>query len=192
MADQEDKQGAEVDEDGVQIQTYTAMVLVVVPPSDFDEQTLRQARSSLYNVHVGTYSVSSETKELVTGRLQDEFLTDGALADAKLDDYVGVVFVGGEGALALADDPDALRLAREAAAADKLIGAWGHSVAVLAKAGILKGKKVAGDPAIKDLVTQAGGKFSGRQIEQAGKIATSRDAAVALRFGKLLAQIVAI
>ncbi len=192
MAEQEEKDGAELDDDGVQIQSYTAMVLVVVPPSEFDEQTLRQARSSLYNVHVGTYSVSSVTKDLVTGRLQDEFLTDGALSDAKLDDYAGVVFVGGEGALALADDPDAVRLAKEAAAADKLIGAWGHSVAVLAKAGILKGKKVAGDPSVRDLVTGAGGKFSNRQIEQAGKIATSRDAAVALRFGKLLAQIVAI
>lgn len=192
MAEQEDTEATNVDADGIQIQSYTAMVLVVVPPSEFDEQTLRQARSSLYNVHVGTYSVSSETKEMVTGRLQDEFLTDGALSDAKLDDYAGVVFVGGEGALALADDADAVRLAREAAAADKLIGAWGHSVAVLAKAGVLKGKKVTGDPEIADLVRQAGGKFTGRQIEQAGKIATSQDAAVALRFGKLLAQIVAI
>lgn len=192
MADQEDTEATNVDADGIQIQSYTAMVLVVVPPTEFDEQTLRQARSSLYNVHVGTYSVSSETKDMVTGRLQDEFLTDGALSDAKLDDYAGVVFVGGEGALALADDADAVRLAQEAAAADKLIGAWGHSVAVLAKAGVLKGKKVTGDPSVEGLVRNAGGKFTGRQIEQAGKIATSQDAAVALRFGKLLAQIVAI
>lgn len=192
MAEQEDNEATNVDADGIQIQSYTAMVLVVVPPTDFDEQTLRQARSSLYNVHVGTYSVSSETEELVTGRLQDEFLTDGALKDAKLEEYAGVVFVGGEGAAALADDPDAVRLAREAAEADKLIGAWGHSVAVLAKAGVIKGKKVTGDPDVADLVKQAGGKFTGRQIERAGKIATSQDAAVALRFGKLLAQIVAI
>jgi len=192
MAEQEDNEATNVDADGIQIQSYTAMVLVVVPPTNFDEQTLRQARSSLYNVHVGTYSVSSETEDMVTGRLQDEFLADGALKDAKLEDYAGVVFVGGEGATALADDPDAIRLAREAAAADKLIGAWGHSVAVLAKAGVIKGKKITGDPEIADLVKQAGGKFTGRQIEQAGKIATSQDAAVALRFGKLLAQIVAI
>ena len=119
-------------------------------------------------------------------------MVDGRLSDAKLDDCVGVVFVGGEGAGVLADDPDAIRLAREAAEADKMIGAWGHSVAVLAKAGVVKGKKITGDPGVKELVKQAGGKFTGRQIEQAGKIATSRDAAVALRFGKLLAQIVAI
>ncbi len=192
MADQEEKQDENVDADGIQIQTYTAMVLVVVPPTEFDEQTLRQVRSSLYNVHVGTYSVSSEVDDVITGRLQDEFMVDGPIRDAKLDGYAGVVFVGGEGSPVLAEDPDALRLAREAAAADKLIGAWGHSVAVLAKAGILKGKKVTGDPAVRDLVVQSGGKFTGRQLEQAGKIATSRDAAVALRLGKLLAQIVAI
>ena len=192
MADQEENEDTNLDEDGIQIQQYTAMVLVVVPPSEFDEQTLRQARSSLYNVHVGTRSVSSQYDDVITGRLQDEFMVDGRLSDAKLDDCVGVVFCGGEGAGVLADDPDAIRLAREAAEADKMIGAWGHSVAVLAKAGVVKGKKITGDPGVKELVKQAGGKFTGRQIEQAGKIATSRDAAVALRFGKLLAQIVAI
>ena len=57
MAEQEDNEATNVDADGIQIQSYTAMVLVVVPPTNFDEQTLRQARSSLYNVHVGTYSL---------------------------------------------------------------------------------------------------------------------------------------
>ena len=192
MADKDENEGLELDEDGIQIQQYTAMVLVVLPPEDFDEQTLRQARSSLYNVHVGTRSVSSKYDDVITGRLQDEFMVDGTLKEAKLEDCVGVVFVGGEGGKLLAEDPDALRLAREAAEADKMIGAWGHSVGVLAKAGILKGHKVTGDPEICSLVRQGGGKFTGRQLERSGKIATSRDAAVALRFGKLLVQIVAI
>ena len=35
------------------------MVLVVVPPSEFGDESLRYARSSLSNVHVGTRSVST-------------------------------------------------------------------------------------------------------------------------------------
>ena len=192
MAENEATDEQELDEDGIQIQKYTSMVLVVVPPSDFAEQTLRHARSSLYNVHVGTRCVSTEVDGMLTGRLQDEFMVDGDLKDASLNEYEGVIFVGGEGAMKLADNADAQRLAREASDANKLIGAWGHSVAILANAGILKGKKVTGVPEIADLVKRSGGKFTGRQLERDGKIATSQDEAVGIRFGKTLVQIIAI
>lgn len=182
----------EKDADGLVVQKYQSQVLVVVPPADYAEQTLRHARSSLHNVRVGTTSVSTRADELIRGRLQDEFQVDGDLASASMDAYSGIVFVGGEGALALAEDPDAQRLAREAASQSKMIGAWGHSVAILARAGILKGKRVTGCPEIKDVVTAAGGKFTGRQIERDGVLVTANDEAVGIRFGKTLAQIVGI
>ncbi|MEM7516064.1 MAG: hypothetical protein AAF368_03955, partial [Planctomycetota bacterium] len=115
-----------LDEDGLQIQKYVSMVLVVVPNEDYMEQTLRHARSSLYNIHVGTRSVAADTESLLQGRLQDEFMVDGPLSEASLDGYEGVIFVGGKGALELCDNEHALRLAREAATHNKMIGAWGH------------------------------------------------------------------
>lgn len=183
---------ADKDQDGLAIQKYEAMVLVVVPSSDYAEQTLRYARSALANVSVGTRSVSTEPDELIRGRLQDEFLVDERLAGTSLADYAGVIFVGGEGALALADDPDAQRLAREAAEAGKLIGAWGCSVAILAKAGVLRRRRVTGAERVKDLVRQAGGRFSGRQIEVDKSLVTARDDTAGIRFGKALAEIVGI
>ena len=47
----------ELDEDGLIVQKYHAKVLVVMPPEGFGDQILRYARSSLYNVHVGSTSV---------------------------------------------------------------------------------------------------------------------------------------
>jgi protease I len=182
----------EKDEHGLVVQKYQSMVLVVVPPSDYAELTLRHARSSLYNVHVGTYSVSTNASDLIKGRLQDEFMVDGEIAGAAMNVYSGVIFVGGEGALQLVEDPDAQRLAREAAAAGKMIGAWGHSVAILARAGILKGRRVTGAPEIRDRLTAAGAKFTGRQLEKDGSLVTATDEAVGIRFGKTLAQIVGI
>lgn len=182
----------EKDADGLLIQKYTSIVLVVVPASDYGEQTLRHARSSLYNVRVGTYSVSTNSGDLIKGRLQDEFMVDGDIRDARMDGYSGVVFVGGEGALQLAADPDAQRLAREAVAAGKMIGAWGHSVAILARAGILRGKRVTGASEVKDILEKAGAKFTGRQLERDGDLVTATDEAVGIRFGKTLAQIVGI
>ncbi len=183
---------ANVDADGLAIHRYVSMVLVVVPDRDYAEQTLRHARSSLYNVHVGTRSVGRDTEQLLRGRLQDEFMVDGPLRGASLEGYDGVIFVGGEGALELCDDPDALRLAREAAATEKMIGAWGHSTAILAAAGVVKGLKVTGDPSVADAVRRAGGKFTGRQLEHRGRMVTARDEAVGMRFGKALVQIIAI
>jgi len=192
MAEKEATQDEGLDEDGLVIQKHVSMVLVVLPPRDFGEQTLRHARSSLHNVHVGTFAVSTNTEELITGRLQDEFLVDGSISEASMKDYSGLILVGGEGASELRGDADTLRLIREADAEGKMIGAWGHSVALLAEAGILKGRRVTGAPEVAEAVRAARGKFSGRQLEKDRNIATASDEAVGLRFGKALVQIVSI
>jgi putative intracellular protease/amidase len=192
MAKKDAAADAHTDEDGLVVQKYESLVLVVVPARDYAEQTLRHARSSLAVVHVGTRSVSTDYERLIKGRLQDEFMVDGPLAGESMDGYAGVIFVGGEGALELADEPDAQRLAREAHAASKLIGAWGHSVAVLARAGVVKKRRVTGAPEVRELVERAGGRFTGRQLERDGQLVTATDEAVGMRFGKTLAQIVGI
>ncbi|TAJ21121.1 MAG: hypothetical protein EPO68_05400 [Planctomycetota bacterium] len=192
MAKQDSGAKQELDEHGLVIQRYKSIVLVVVPARAYAEETLRYARSSLYNVHVGTRSVSTDTSGLLKGRLQDEFMVDAALAGVKLDEYSGVLFVGGEGALELASNADAQRLAREAAAAGKMIGAWGEAVEILAAAGVLRGKKVTGAPASKAKVQAAGGKYTGVQVERDGSLVTALDDAAGMRFGKALAQIVGI
>ena len=110
------KQEPELDEHGLAIHTYVSMVLVVLPTSDYAETTMRYARSALYNVHVGTRVVAAQDEEMLVGELQDELQPDGLLKDASMDDYSGVIFCGGPGALQLAEDPDAQRLAKEAAA----------------------------------------------------------------------------
>lgn len=183
---------AELDADGLVVQKYRSMVLVVVPAHDFGDECLRYARSSLYNVHVGTRVVSVQAQEALRGRLQDEFLAEGTLAEEDPAVYSGVVFAGGEGALELAQNEDALRLARGAARAGKLIGAWGHAVAVLAAAGLLKGRRVTAHPSIREALRQSGVKVSTRQVEVDDHLVTGIDESAGMRFGKALAAIVGI
>jgi len=184
--------GAELDADGLVVQKYKSVVLLVVPPAEYGEECLRYARSSLHNVHVGTRSVSTQAGERIKGRHQDEFLVDEALEGVSLEPYSGVVFVGGEGAAALLDHPDVLRLAREAAAQRKLLAAWGRSVEILARAGVIKGKRVTGAPAARAAIEKAGGKLTTRQVEVDGALVTGLDDAAGMRFGKALAAIVGI
>jgi hypothetical protein len=55
----------------------TNTVLVVLPRAEFGDGPCATRARGLYNVHVGTWSVSTESKELIKGRHQDEFPVDG-------------------------------------------------------------------------------------------------------------------
>lgn len=182
----------ELDDDGLIIQHYASTVLVVVPAEGYAETTLRYARSALYNVHVGTRVVAPQDDELIRGELQDEFQPDGRLAEARMDDYSGVILCGGPGAMALAEDAEAQRIAREAFAQDKLVAAWGHAPAVLARAGVVARRRLTGDPSLRQMLSNAGARYTGRQVEVDGKLVTALDDAAGFRFGKALVQIVRI
>ncbi|MAF67363.1 MAG: hypothetical protein CMJ84_17115 [Planctomycetes bacterium] len=190
MADEQ--QTEEIDADGLAIQEHRSTVLIVVPNEDFDDQTLRHVRSSLKNVHVGTRAVSTRTDATVSGRLQDEFQVDGEVHSVSLEEHVGVVFVGCERDTAFLSDPDVLRLATEAASTGKLIGAWGLATLVLARAGILRKRRVTGAAAVAEEVERAGGRYEGRQIVVDDHLVTGIDESSGLRLGKALAQQVRI
>jgi protease I len=180
----------ELDEHGLVVQKHERRVLVVVPRTGFAETALRYARSSLMSEHVGTGAVSADDSGLLRGELQDEFQPDGHIADARMADFGGVIFCGGPGAASLDDDPDALRLAREAVGEKKLVAAWGRSIGVLARAQILRGKRVTGDPKLADVIRGAGGRYTGAQVERDGWLVTALDDAAGLRFGKALVEAV--
>ena len=193
MADDDQPADAsDLDEYGLKIQTYISTVLVVVPPSDYAETTLRYARSALYNVKVGTRSVSTATEDLIKGVFQDEFQVDGPIAGERMENYSGVIFVGGRGATQLEENSECLRLAREAAEAGKLIAAWDYAIGVLAKAGVVRGRRVTSIERLRGELKAAGAKFTGRQIEIDKNLVTAIDDSAGFRFGKALAQIVAI
>lgn len=187
-----DTQEPELDEDGLVIQRYDSMVLVVVPQNGFGDQILRYARSSLYNVSVGTRSVSIDADSEAKGRLQDEFLVDGPVLGESMDGYTGIVVGGCEGTNDLASSQDVLALLRTAHADGKLIAAWGNGLDVLASAGVVKGRKVTGDAASESATKQAGGKYTGRQLEVSGHLVTAVDEGSGMRFGQALAEVVRI
>jgi len=64
-----------------------------------------------------------------------------AFGDVKVGRFDGIVFVGGNGAMRDMDNKDVYRIAREAVAKNKVLGSICISPAILANAGVLKGKK---------------------------------------------------
>ena len=192
MSKKESAAKPELDEHGLVVHKYVSTVLVVVPPDGYGETTLRYARSALFNVHVGSRVVSSQDGAVLRGELQDEFQVDGSLAAEQMSAYSGLILSGGVGAPWLADQPDVLRLVREAVEQAKLVGAWGLAVAALAKAGVVRRKRVTGERGLRALLEAAGARYTGTQVELDGKLVTGLDDASGFRFGKLLVQVVRI
>ena len=192
MSKKEASPKQELDELGLVVHKYTSTVLVIVPPTGYGETTLRYARSSLFNVHVGSRVVSSQDGAFLRGELQDEFQVDGSLASESLAPYSGLILCGGVGAPWLAEQVDVLRLVREASEQDKLLGAWGLAVAALAKANVVRKRRVTGDRSLRAALEAAGGRYVGTQVERDGKLVTGLDDASGFRFGKALVQVVRI
>ncbi|MFT5285409.1 MAG: putative intracellular protease/amidase [Planctomycetota bacterium] len=192
MAEEEKQTDENLDSDGLVIQRYEHTVLVVVPPEEYREETLRYARSSLLGVHVGTRSISTQSEEAIFGVLQDEFLVDGPVTGVSMDDYAGIVLVDGGPGSSIYSDPDVIRLVSEAGSQGKLIAAWGDSVCVLASAGVVKGRKVTGAGSCKAALVSAGGKYNGVECQRDGHLVTARDESAGFRLGKAMVQVIAL
>ncbi len=192
MGKKEADPNAELDADGLVVHKYVSTVCLVLPPEGYAETTMRYARSALYNVHVATHTVSTLDEGFLKGALQDELQADGKLSDVHMSDFSGVIFCGGPGAKELVQNPDAQRLAREASEQDKLLAAWGEAVGILAAAGVVRKRKITGDPALAQAIEAAGGRYTGVQVQRDGKIITGLDDAAGFRFGKALVQVVSI
>lgn len=76
-----------------------------------------------------------------TGVQGGEAKVDVLLDDLKVDDFDAVVFSGGTGAAKYLEDERAHRIAREAVEKGKILAALCIAPTILAKAGVLKGKK---------------------------------------------------
>ena len=162
--------------------------LVVIAPNRFEETelegTLTALRQHDYEVHVG----STRAGECV-GKRGQKWVADVALKDVKADDYGRVAFIGGTGAADLANDGNAVRVAREFYDKNKVVGAICHGPMVLAASGILQNKHATawmGDAA------NAPGKFltehgadvrRDEKIVVAGNIVTAQGPSEALEFG---------
>lgn len=160
--------------------------LLIVAQDGYKDKEYLDVKAALIDNDV-TVSTASKTKGPAKGVDGGTVDPDFALADVKLDDFDGIVFIGGAGAAKFFDDAEALDLAKQAAAAEKIIGAICIAPTILAKAGLLKGIRATSFASEKDVLEKAGAKFTGVNIETQGKIITADGAEAAEEFGEKIA-----
>ncbi|MFA5393491.1 MAG: DJ-1/PfpI family protein [Candidatus Ratteibacteria bacterium] len=161
------------------------MILLVVAQNGFRDEEYFKPKAILedagYQVKTGSVKVGT-----AWGKLGGTAKVDAALSEVKVDDYAAVVFVGGPGSAAYFTDKIALKLATDAYQKNKVVGAICIAPGILARAGILKGKKATVFSSEVETLKLEGANYSALPVVVDGKIITAKDSEAAEEFGKAL------
>ncbi|MEM2974177.1 MAG: DJ-1/PfpI family protein [Candidatus Micrarchaeia archaeon] len=160
-------------------------VLMVVAPTEFRDEECFEPKGELEDAGIEVIIASKGTR-LAKGKLGGEIDVQKDLSEVRASDYDAVVFVGGQGSAQYFNDPTALRLAREANDKCKIVAAICIAPSILANAGILKGKKATAYPSEEGNLRVKGAIYTGKAVEQDGKIITANGPAAARNFGKAI------
>ena len=137
--------------------------------------------------------------EVITAALKNEpviaahgvsVIADTTIDEALKTDFDAVVLPGGmPGASNLNDDDRVHQILRKMADSGKFTGAICAAPIVLAKAGLLDGKKATSYPGFLDKMDVPKMTYTGAAVEHDGKIVTSRGPGTAMDFGLKLIEV---
>jgi protease I len=161
-------------------------VLLVVPAKDLQMQEYETTRRVLESRGLRVEVAAPELGGAVSDNGRTVRVT-ARLGDVKYYDYDAIVFIGGAGARTLAELEAATKLAKDAEY--KVLGAIGLGGLILARAGVVKGKRLTGDPGTADSIRQKEGQYTGQPLEVADKTVTARGARYAEAFGQALLRV---
>lgn len=164
-------------------------VLLIIAKQGFQDVELEGTKKGLGDVSV---TIGSAEVGDCVGKFGGIVTADIALRDVNVSSYGRIAYIGGPGAGALKDDPDALRIAREAIAKKMPLGAICIAPTILAAAGVLDGKNATvwnkdGEQSV--FLEKHGAHYTGEDVTVDGFIVTGNGPDAAVAFGEALAAI---
>lgn len=161
-------------------------IMMVVPPNDFDGQVFEAVRRALegrgHTVAVTSLGSNATADDGMSVRV------NVPIRNVKSYDYDAFVFIGGEGARILFDDPQARSLAKDVKY--KTVGATGNAAVILALSEVLTNKKATCPHEYALWLTRHGARFTNQPLEVDEKIITLQDSALAEQFANAVAKAV--
>lgn len=132
----------------------------------------------------------STTLDLAEGKLGARIKPDLHLTELKTEEIEALVFIGGGGAAQYFDDPLAHKLARNMASQGKIVAAICIAPVILARAGLLQGKKATVfEDGAPDLIRN-GAEYTGSPLDRDGQLLTANGPEAAEAFGRELAAMI--
>lgn len=179
------KQAVEVSSDVAKqemVSQWEKKVLFVIAPVNFRDEEYLYPREILEEEGVNV-SVASRTMDEAWGMLGARVEPDLLLSEVKVEEYDGIVFIGGIGAKLYWNDEQALRICQEAVSEEKILAAICIAPVTLACAEVLGGVKATVWPSEKNRLVERGAIYTGREVEVDGKIITANGPKAARDFG---------
>ena len=152
-------------------QTMTKNVLILAEDNFRDEELFYP----LYRLREEGFKlvVAARQKE-VKGKFGIPVKADKEISECRPEDFDAVIIPGGYAPDKLRTYDEVLHIVRKMDASGKVVAAICHAGWVIASAGIIKDKQVTSYQAIKDDMTNAGGKWSDKEVVVDGNLVTSR------------------
>ena len=157
-------------------------VLFIIAPTDFADAEYLYPREILEEEGINV-SVASRSLDEARGMYGARVDPDLLLSEVKVDEYDGIIFIGGIGVRLYWNDEEALRICQEAVGEGKILAAICMAPVVLAYAEVLEGVKATVWSYEKDRLVEKGAIYTGTRIEVDGKIITGNGPWAARDFG---------
>ncbi len=167
--------------------SQTKKVVMIIAPSNFRDEELFVTKKVLEDEGIEV-KVASVKKTSIHGMLGGSVIPDLELDEVNLDEFDGVIFVGGIGAQFYWGYEPALKLAQEAFRKGKVIGAICIAPVILANAGILKGKKATVWPSEVRRIKAKDAIYIKTLVVKDGNVITASGPQAAEKFGEMIAQ----
>lgn len=134
-------------------------------------------------------TTASSSMGIAIGKLGGEAFVDIILKDLEVFNYDAVIFAGGPGAIKLLEDKECHRIIEEAFKNNKVLAAICSAPIILAKAGVLKGKKatvwaIAMDKTLIKILNDSGAIYKEDPVVIDGNIITASGPSYAEEFAK--------
>lgn len=157
-------------------------VLMIIAFENFRDEELIFPRKILQE-NSFTVKIASWKKGIAKGMLGNKVKVDMKIDEVNVNDFEGVIFVGGTGTTKYFNNKTAHRIAKEFYKNKKVIGAICFGPVILANAGILKGKRATCFYTKGKVIISKGAKYTGKEVEVDGLIITGNGPEAAKKFG---------
>lgn len=164
-------------------------VIMFVANNEFQDEEFNAVKEELESADIGVKIVAPEMDEChgVNGTVvEPDFTSD----EVNADDFFGIIYIGGPGTDKLLDHTGAHVLAKTFNVNKKVVAAICWAPAILAKAGVLQGKKATVWSGAKGDLVEGGAQYTAEHVTIDGNIITADGPDSAVAFGQAVAKII--
>lgn len=160
-------------------------VLFVIAFNNFRDEEYLEPKKILTESGYTVVTASTELGE-ARGKLGCAAEVDILFSEIKIKEYDAIVFIGGSGIVSLWDDERLHEIATIFHDEEKIVAAICSAPVILARAGLLKGKKATSFINDEKWMKEKGAVYTGNQVEIDENIVTANGHEAAKEFAKTL------